>query len=179
MSDLSNLLKNLKAIAFAAPLLSFSLGMSAPAEARERSLESLSGNYLAGLQAGRARDTEAAAEYFARALKKDGTNPELIARSFMLELGRGDVEKAMRLANKVILTDKRHRVARLVLAIRDFKANDQEATRAHLKEAAYTPIGQLTSGLLTGWSWAASGDLDRAILALRKLEKTESSGRLI
>lgn len=173
---MSKLLKKLTAIACAAPLFSFAIGISTAADTRERSLESLSGNYLAGLLAGKARDTEAAAEYFARALKKDKDNPELITRSFMLELGRGRVEKAMRLAAKVVRADKRHRVARLALAVRNFKSEKQEPIRIHLKEAAYTPIGHLTSALLTGWSWTASGDLEQAIMALRKLERTESFG---
>ena len=148
----------------AASLL-FSLGagiclMQSPAAAQSTGSDSLSGAYLAGVHAGKARDTDAAAAYIERALQKDPDNPELLTRAFMLELGSGNIKRATELAERVIAHEKRHRVARLVLALKNFEAGKQAKAREHLEHAAYTPIGQLTSALLTGWSWAAEGKLE-------------------
>ena len=49
-----------------------------------------------------------------------------------------------------------------------FEAGKHADARKHLDHAAYTPIGQLTSALLTGWSWAAEGRMEKAIRALKK-----------
>ncbi|MEM8687089.1 MAG: tetratricopeptide repeat protein [Pseudomonadota bacterium] len=168
--------KFLSTAAFAV-CFSMGLGLSATsASAQGTGSDSLSGAYLAGIQAGKARDTDAAARFIARALEKDPDDPELITRAFMLELGRGNIKRASVLAKRVIGHDKRHRVARLVLALEDFRAKRHEAARVHLDHAAYTPIGQLTSALLTGWSWAAEGKMEEAIRALKKLDSTESFG---
>ena len=168
-----------KSLSVATFLVSMSTGMwlmQAPATAQYAGSTSLSGSYLAGIQAGKARDTEAAATYISRALQKDPDDPELIARAFMLELGRGNTKRARALAKRVVGNEKRHRVARLVLALEDFQAGRHSKARAHLDQAAYTPIGQLTSALLTGWSWAAEGKMEKAVRALKKLDSTESFG---
>ena len=162
----------------AASLL-FSLGagiclLQSPAAAQSTGSDSLSGAYLAGVHAGKARDTDAAAAYIERALQKDPDDPELLTRAFMLELGSGNMKRATELAERVVGHEKRHRVARLVLALKNFEAGKQAKAREHLEHAAYTPIGQLTSALLTGWSWAAEGKLEMAIRALKKLDSTES-----
>ncbi len=158
-------------------MLSLGAGMAvfqAPAAAQSSGSDSLSGAYLAGVHAGKARDTDAAAAYISRALKRDPDDPELIARAFMLELGRGNIKRATRLAKRVVSNEKRHRVARLVLALQSFQSGKQASAREHLEHAAYTPIGQLTSALLIGWSWAAEGKMEKAIRALKQLDSTES-----
>ncbi len=173
---MSSFLKKLAAIACKVLLIFFVFASLVPAnasDARERELDSLSGNYLAGMLAGKSRDTEAAAEYFALALKKDRTNLELIKRSFMLDLDRGNMPRAIRLGAEVVQYDKRHRIARLTLAIHNFKTGKQKRVREHLKLAGHTPFGKLTAELLSGWSWAASGNFERAIVTLRKLKGTE------
>lgn len=157
----------------------FSMGasislMHAPATAQSTGFETLSGAYLAGVAAGKARDTDAAAAYISRALEKDPNDPELLTRAFMLELGSGNIKRARELAKRVVAHEKRHRVARLVLALQSFQAGQQGKAREHLEHAAYTPIGQLTSALLTGWSYAAEGRMEKAIWALKKLDSTES-----
>ncbi|NNF80397.1 MAG: tetratricopeptide repeat protein [Rhizobiales bacterium] len=169
--------KKLRSLPITALALSLGTGMcllAAPVAAQSSGSDSLSGAYLAGIHAGKARDTDAAAAYISRALQHDPDNPELIARAFMLELGRGDLKKATRLAKRVVANEKRHRVARLVLALQSFQTGDQAKAREHLEHAAYTPIGQLTSALLIGWSWAAEGKLEMAIKALKQLDSTES-----
>lgn len=167
----------LKSLPLAAFLFSLGAGvcvMQAPTLAQSTGTDSLSGAYLAGVAAGKARDTDAAAAYISRALQKDPDDPELLTRAFMLELGSGNIKRATQLAKRVVAHEKRHRVARLVLALQSFQANQQGKAREHLEHVAYTPIGQLTSALLTGWSYAAEGRMEKAIWALKKLDSTES-----
>lgn len=145
-------------------------------QAYDEGIDSLSGNYLAGAYARRLRDTEKAAEYFTRALRDDPNNPILIERAFQLEVGRGNFDRAAKLATRVTANDNRNRIANVVLAMRAIKLEKYSEAREFLKQSAYTPIGQLTSGLLTAWTLAGEGRMDKAFRALKDLEKTESFG---
>ncbi|MGI9371708.1 MAG: tetratricopeptide repeat protein [Hyphomicrobiales bacterium] len=140
----------------------------------DQGIDSLSGNYLAGNYARRLRDYDAAAEYFARALRDDPQNDDIISRTFQLEVARGNFARAAKLAKNVVKNDDRNRIARVTLALQDIKAERYESARKHLEKAAYTPLGQLTSTLLTAWAWAGEKRFDMALKELKKLEKTDS-----
>src|SRR5262245_52643039 len=120
---------------------------------------SLSGSYLAGRYAGKLRDMDIAAQYFALALRDDPNNPVLIEKAFLLELSAGNVPKAEDLAVQVVSFNDQHRMARIVLGLRDFRLKHFSKAREQFKKSAYTPIGELTSGLLTAWAWAGEGNL--------------------
>jgi len=149
--------------------------MGAPASA-DQGIDSLSGNYLAGTYARRLRDYDAAAEYFARALRDDPYNEAIISRTFQLEVARGNFARGAELAKQVIKADDRNRIARVTLALQDMKAERFKSARVHLEKAAYTPLGQLTSTLLAAWTWAGENRFDLALKELKKLEKTDSFG---
>src|SRR5262249_39640606 len=54
------------------------------------------GSYLAGRYAAQERDADAAALFFAKALKFDPGNPELLERAIMSEVAQGDLDGAAR-----------------------------------------------------------------------------------
>jgi tetratricopeptide (TPR) repeat protein len=139
-------------------------------------VSSLSGTYLAGRHAGRERDMEAAAAYFARALARDPENPVLIERSFIHELSIGNMNRAEELAESVLETSPDHRMARIVLGLRAALDKRHKEARDHFAKAAFTPLGELTSGLLTAWSIAQEGKLDEAIEALDSLNSQDAFG---
>jgi tetratricopeptide (TPR) repeat protein len=139
-------------------------------------ISSLSGTYLAGRHAGRERDMEAAAAFFSRALARDPDNPVLIERTFIHELSVGNMTRAEELAESVLDVSSDHRMARVVLALRAARDNRHEAARDHLAKAAFTPLGELTSALLTAWSIAQEGKLDEALGALEVLESQDAFG---
>jgi tetratricopeptide (TPR) repeat protein len=152
------------------------LATSGPSRA-EFSLEdvnSLSGNYLAGRTAGKERDTEAAADYLSKALIEDPDNPVLIEKLFLLELSSGNMPDAEELAIKVLAFNSQHRMARIVLGLRDFRVRHYADARKNLAEASYTPVGELTSALLTAWTFAGEGKLNEALAALGKLDGNDS-----
>lgn len=135
---------------------------------------SLSGNYLAGRYAGSQRDNETAASFYARALDDDPDNGMILDRAFMLEISSGNIDRALALADRVLARDKRHRVAQLVLGLKSLRAGRYQTARSHLQTASQGPIGELTSAILTAWSYQAEGRTKQAIAALEGLDKTEA-----
>jgi tetratricopeptide (TPR) repeat protein len=135
---------------------------------------SLSGNYLAGRSAGKERDNEIAADYLTKALIEDPDNPVLIEKLFLLEVSSGNMPDAEELATKVLSFNSQHRMARIVLGLRDFRVRHYADARRNFAEASYTPVGELTSALLTAWSFAGEGSLNDALAALDKLDGNDS-----
>ena len=133
-----------------------------------------SGSYLAGRFASRQRDTEIAARYIARALESDPDNPLLIERAFTLEVSSGNVDAAKRFAGQVLKFNDQHRLSLLVLGLDAVKQGKPALARQHFAKAAYTPIGELTSALLAGWSHAAEKNLTGALAELESLKRNQA-----
>ena len=135
-----------------------------------------SGNYLAGRTAGRMRDNTASAEFLTAALKHDVGNPVLVERLFQAQLAMGEVAKAEALAPKVIANNSQQRMARIVLGLKEFRNRRYPEARAQFAEAAYTPVGELTSTLLSAWAYAGEGSLNPA---LKELDKLDAQGSFV
>jgi len=147
------------------------LGLAAPAYS---STVSLSGNYLAGRYAGRKRDNVAAADFFARALRLDPKNPVILEDAFQLEVSAGRIDRAQRLARRLVKRNPKHRFAHLVLGLADFRAGRFKRARKHFESGNAEPIAQLAARLLIGWSHLASGSPKKALKSLEKLTGTAS-----
>ncbi len=128
------------------------------------------GNYLASRSAVKLRDTQAATAFVTAAMKQDDQNPVLVERLFQLQLANGNLSQAENAAEKVIAFNSQHRMARIVLGLKEFRARRYTQAREQFAEAAYTPVGELTSTLLTAWSYAGEGSLNAAIKELDKLD---------
>jgi len=133
-----------------------------------------SGAYLAGRYAAKVHDTEYAAAFFARALDEDPGNPILIERAFLLDLSAGNMNRAAELAGQIAKTNPRHRLAQLMLGVKSLREGHWSDARKFLANTAFTPIGELSSSLLTAWSYAAEGKYDEAEKALKFLDKNTS-----
>ncbi len=133
-----------------------------------------SGSYLAGRYASRQRDTGIAARYIARALESDPGNPLLIERAFTLEVSSGNMEAAGRFARQVLQFNDQHRLSLLVLGLEAMGTGKNALARESFTKAAYTPIGELTSALLNGWSYAAEGNLTGALTELDPLKRNQA-----
>ncbi|MBV9078730.1 MAG: tetratricopeptide repeat protein [Methylobacteriaceae bacterium] len=137
---------------------------SAPAnDAGFAPADSLEGNYLAAYIAGTARDTAAAAIYYREALKEDPRNPELLERAFVALLADGDLQAASRAAEKVVQRDQQNGLAQLALAIRSLKGKQWANARGALAHGGRGRAADITSTLLTAWSFAGSKDGKRAL----------------
>jgi Tfp pilus assembly protein PilF len=159
--------------AAAATLLS-GLVLAPGAFAYDRVDQSFSGSYLAGRSATKLRDNDLASDYFANALKTDADNPVLVEKVFLLELSEGNLATAETYAARVLGFNSQQRMARIVLGLRDFRARQYDGARKNFQAAAYTPVGELTSALLTAWAYAGEGELNLALKALDRLDSNES-----
>ena len=158
-------------------LLATSLAIPAAAAtntAATHDVYGISGDYLASRSAGRLQDIAAAADFTERALAKDKSNPGLIERLFQYQLALGNIDKAEELAKQVIPANSQQRMARTVLGLKEMRNRHYGEARDQFAEAAYTPVGELTSGLLRAWAWAGEGELNPALRELSKLDNQDA-----
>ncbi|MCI0466462.1 MAG: tetratricopeptide repeat protein, partial [Beijerinckiaceae bacterium] len=132
--------------------------------------ESPAGNYLAALVAGAERDTTAAATFYREALRFDPRNPNLIERAFIAAVSNGNMQDAAGLAGRLVSHDPKNGVARLVLGIKAIKAKRFAAARAHFTAGGISQQHDVTSTLLTAWTYAGGHDTRRALSLLDKLK---------
>src|SRR3974377_1775647 len=90
-----------------------------------------SGSYLAARHASVERDANSAAAFYRSALRPDPKNNELLDRAFISSLADGDIDEAVKLADRILAQDKNNRDARLVIGVRDLKQNKYSSAQAH------------------------------------------------
>ncbi|MGB8999172.1 MAG: tetratricopeptide repeat protein [Pseudolabrys sp.] len=134
---------------------------------------SASGSYLAARHAGQQRDGAAAAAYYRAALKRDPSNGELLDRAFLSSLVDGDVDEAVKFAERVAQADKSDRVARLVLGVNSLKRKQYASARRDLAQSIRGPITDLTATLLSAWGNLGVNDSKGAIDAIDHLAGPE------
>ena len=128
-----------------------------------------SGNYLAARSANVDRDAAAASAYYRAALKADPKNSDLLELSFYSELAGGNLEEAVKLADRLLAIDKNNRNARLILGVHALKLKQYKDARTQLAQAGRDPITNLTATLLSAWSAYGAGDTKGAIDLIDKL----------
>ncbi len=128
-----------------------------------------SGSYLAARHAGQQRDAAAAAAFYRAALKRDPKNGELLDRAFLSLLVDGNVDEAVKYAERVVQADKTDRVSRLVIGVQALKRKQYAVARRELSQSVRGPITDLTATLLTAWSMFGSGDTKGAVAAIDRL----------
>ena len=102
----------------------------------------MSGSYLAARHASVERDATSAAAFYRSALRTDPKNNELLDRAFISSLADGDIDEAVKLADRILTIDKSNRVARLVVGVRDLKAKKYAArsSTSTSRSAGRSPI---------------------------------------
>lgn len=165
----SSLVRCVTGTAVAAFLAVTPAELSAQPSAQELAGFTASGSYLAARHAGQQRDAAAAAAYYRSALKRDPKNPELLDRAFLSLVVGGEIDEAVKLAERVAQADKNDRVARLVLGVNAVKKKQYAAARRDLAQSVRGPITDLTATLLTAWSQYGAGDAKGAIATIDRL----------
>ncbi|MDB5654790.1 MAG: Tetratricopeptide 2 [Tardiphaga sp.] len=127
------------------------------------------GSYLAARHASVERDATSAAAFYRSALRTDPKNNELLDRAFISSLADGDIEEAVKLADRLLVIDKSNRVARLVVGVRDLKLKKYAAAQANINQSVRGPITDLVATLLAGWASYGAGDSKTAIANIDKL----------
>jgi tetratricopeptide (TPR) repeat protein len=145
--------------------------MAAPPDKPAAGPEHLFGEYLAGRHAQQRRDFSGAAKSFEKAIAADPDSPEVISRSFLMEVSVGHFDRALALAPKELKLDPGDAIAQMVLLIDRLKAGDNAAA---LKYAAALPsdgVHRFIGPFALAWTRMAAGDLSGADTALQGLDK--------
>jgi tetratricopeptide (TPR) repeat protein len=167
----SSLARCIAGTALAAFLISAPFKVAAAQSPTAQDLAGLtaSGSYLAARHAGRQRDAAIEAAYYRAALKRDPKNGELLDRAFLSLVVGGDIDEAVKLAERVAQSDKTDRVSRLVIGVNEIKRKQYPAARKDLALSIRGPITDLTATLLSAWATAGAGDAKGAVAAIDKL----------
>jgi tetratricopeptide (TPR) repeat protein len=171
------------AFAFAALAMPGSLSAQTPEHTADNSaqfpskgdLKSLttSGSYLAARHASVERDAASAAAFYRSALRTDPKNNELLDRAFISSLADGDIDEAVKLADRILTIDKSNRVARLVVGVRDLKQKKYATAQININQSIRGPITDLIATLLSGWASYGAGDTKAAVANIDKLTGPE------
>src|SRR5437660_562346 len=132
-----------------------------------------SGSYLAARHANVERDANSAAAFYRSALRSDPKNNELLDRAFISSLADGDIDEAVKLADRILTQDKSNRVARLVVGARDLKQKKYATAQININQSIRGPITDLIATLLSGWASYGAGDTKVAIANIDKLTGPE------
>src|SRR5258708_11885014 len=140
-----------------------------------RDLKSLtpSGSYLAARHASVERDSNSAATFYRSALRSDPKNNELLDRAFISSLADGDIDEAVKLADRILTIDKSNRVARLVVGVRDLKLKKYAAAQLNINQSIRGPLTDLAATVLSGWGRYGAGDAQSAVANTDKLAGPE------
>lgn len=132
-----------------------------------------SGSYLAARHASVERDANSAAAFYRSALRSDPKNNELLDRAFISSLADGDIDEAVKLADRILTIDKSNRVARLVVGVRDLKQKKYATAQININQSIRGPITDLIATLLSGWASYGAGDTKAAVAGIDKLTGPE------
>lgn len=133
----------------------------------------MSGSYLAARHASVERDAASAAAFYRSALRTDPKNNELLDRAFISSLAEGDIEEAVKLADRILAQDKSNRVARLVVGVRDLKQKKYQTAQVNVNQSIRGPITDLVATLLSAWAAYGAGDSKTAVASIDKLTGPE------
>jgi tetratricopeptide (TPR) repeat protein len=146
-------------------------GMDAPAQAANAPSRSNSptGTYLSANFAASEGDITGAADFYAEMLKQDPANADVLVRSFAYSATAGDFERAVPLAQRVVVVDTENRRAHLVLGVAAIAKKDFEQARAEIAQAGRGPFNALTNALLDSWALAGQNKTDEAVKSLGEI----------
>ena len=116
---------------------------------RDSQTAGIAGDYLAARHASTGRDAASAAAFYRAALKADPRNKELLELAFYAELADGNIDEAVKLADRMVQIDRSARTAnaRLVLGVRALKQKQYQQARTQLTQAARPPVSDLIATL--------------------------------
>lgn len=136
--------------------VAIAIGISGGAHA-----QGLAGAYLAGNQANRDNNYDQAARYYAEALARDPSNPFLLQNALLAFIGKGEVDRAVAIAQKVADGQFGSQLADLVLVADAIRSEDFDRAAKVLDDGS-DRFSPLLSGLLSGWISLGQGKMGEA-----------------
>src|SRR6201992_10390 len=132
-----------------------------------------SGSYLAARHASVERDANSAAAFYRSALRTDPKDNDLLDRAFISSVADGDIDEAIKLAERILTVDKTNRVARLVVGVQDLKQKKYAPAQLNINQSIRGPITDLVATLLSAWASYGAGDAKTAVANIDKLNGPE------
>ncbi len=129
------------------------------------------GPFLAASQAQQDAHHRDAAKFYVEALESDPSSAFVAERAFFQLLYSGQVEKAAEVATSLIEQGDgtEDDLIRMVYVLAAYKGQQWPEVRERLAEHLNTGFGNLISPILSGWSHAAEGNVDKGHEALKSL----------
>ncbi len=118
-------------------------------------------------------DTEAAADFYSKALAEDPGNEIILEQAFLLEAASAHWDRAISLAKELVKIEPSHRIAQFLLGCDAFKRGDYKEADEHFAAARQGPIADLTSTLARAWVQQAAGKTDEAFATLDSLSDAD------
>lgn len=134
---------------------------------------SLSGAYLAAVQADYRDDYPEAARYYDEALALDPANLRLLTNATVARVAMGDMAAARALADRLEAADPKNQVATLVRLGGTLASGDFAGAEAILKDAGDT-VNPLLGGLLAGWIEVGRDDFPAAERAFDAMQGNDA-----
>ncbi|MCG6904580.1 MAG: tetratricopeptide repeat protein [Rhodobacter sp.] len=147
-------------------MASVGLGIAAPVQA-----QGVSGSYLAARHASLFSDYRAAADYYARAILRDPSNPALMENAIMAYLGLGQVDRAAAVARRLLSVGATSQVANIALLADGIKRESYDSVIADLD--AGQSVGPLVDGLLRAWAQLGQGNMTEALESFDTVATTQ------
>ena len=97
----------------------------------------------------------------------------MLDRAFISSVADGDIDEAVKLADRILTIDKSNRVARLVVGVRDLKLKKYASAQLNINQSIRGPITDLVATLLSGWAAYGGGDTKAAVANIDKLTGPE------
>ncbi len=152
------------------PLLLSGLTLSMPAHA-----QGVAGPYLAARQADYSRDFAAAVKYGIRAIARDPANASLMEGLLVAQIGLGQFDQAIPIAQRLLALEAQNQIAGLVLLAGDMRAGRWDNVSKLLDQGI--SVGVAIDDLIRAWAQFGQGDLRQALETLRAAEKTGDPGQ--
>lgn len=125
------------------------------------SASTLSGAYLAAMQADYRNDYAAAADYFQRALQADPENLALVQDLLVARIALGAMAETLPLADKLAAVQPKNQIAALVRLSAALQAGDFNKASTVMASSG-DAIHPLLRGLIAGWIEVGRGDFPAA-----------------
>lgn len=130
---------------------------------------SVYGNYLAGRFAENEADLNFAANMMERVLEENPSDPVILRRAFVLNLGAGNGKRAVELADRMTKLGGNLTSATLLLLSHDLKQGKLDEALKRADTLADNGLARFSKPLARAWIFAAKKDYDGALKALEPL----------
>ncbi len=125
------------------------------------SSDGIAGSYLSANFANSQNDYKSAARYFSEALDLDPNNLFLLQNALLSVTAKGDVEEAVKIAQKISILGEPNQLSDLILLTDAIKGGDYDASARMLSKDGNT-FTALMRGLISGWVELGRGKMAAA-----------------